>query len=353
MTKRRHKPGGIPVVPVVFAAILVGVAGWWLMPDSGVPDVVTAANENRSAAADSQPAVSPLSSDAPLTTDRPDHDPTPPPNPEVSEKGAEPETAPERDTSPSAGASPRLARLIQSGDRALANGDILEARKHYNQALAMRPSDPEGTRIRGELTRIADQAIFSPRILENDSYTERYVVRAGDTLGKIAKRYDVSAECLARINNIDNVNLIRLGQGLKVLKGPFHARVNKNDFGMDVYLGDLFVRHFKVGLGLDGSTPTGEWRVGTKLKNPTYYPPRGGKIVAADDPENPLGERWIALEGISGEAVGQRRYGIHGTIEPESIGRNMSLGCIRLYNEDVELLYAWLVPEKSTVTIEK
>jgi lipoprotein-anchoring transpeptidase ErfK/SrfK len=116
-------------------------------------------------------------------------------------------------------------------------------------------------------------------------------------------------------------------------------------------LGTTFVHQFPVGLGLDGSTPRGEWRVRTKLLNPTYYPPRGGDIIAADDPRNPLGERWIALEGLSGEALGQQRYGIHGTIEPESIGREESLGCIRMYNEDVQQLYTYLVEKHSTVTI--
>jgi len=120
---------------------------------------------------------------------------------------------------------------------------------------------------------------------------------------------------------------------------------------LDVYLGDAFVRQFKVGLGADDSTPTGEWRVATKLINPTYYPPRGGEIIAADDPKNPLGERWIGLVGVSGAAVDQERYGIHGTNDPDSIGKSVSMGCIRLPNEDVEALYTYLVETHSTVTV--
>jgi lipoprotein-anchoring transpeptidase ErfK/SrfK len=74
-------------------------------------------------------------------------------------------------------------------------------------------------------------------------------------------------------------------------------------------------------------------------------------VIAADDPQNPLGERWIGLIGVSGGAVGQERYGIHGTIEPQSIGQSISLGCVRMYNEDVAQVYSYLVEKHSTVTI--
>ncbi|RME39135.1 MAG: L,D-transpeptidase, partial [Planctomycetota bacterium] len=43
--------------------------------------------------------------------------------------------------------------------------------------------------------------------------------------------------------------------------------------------------------------------------------------------------------------------GIHGTIEPDSIGRSVSLGCIRMHNEDVEEVYKYLVERHSTVVV--
>jgi lipoprotein-anchoring transpeptidase ErfK/SrfK len=137
-----------------------------------------------------------------------------------------------------------------------------------------------------------------------------------------------------------------------LIRGPFRAVVDSKNFGMDVYLGSTYVRHYRVGLGVDDSTPRGTWQVSTKLVNPTYYPPRGGDILAADNPNNPLGERWIGLDGVGGEAFGQQRYGIHGTIEPDSIGTNSSLGCIRMFNEDVEALYSYLIEKHSTVDVK-
>jgi lipoprotein-anchoring transpeptidase ErfK/SrfK len=179
----------------------------------------------------------------------------------------------------------------------------------------------------------------------------RYIIKAGDSLAKIATQHSVTADLLASINGIEDKNRIREGQTLKVINGPMRAVVHKRAYRIDLYAGDVFVRSFPVGLGLDDSTPTGEWKVKNKLQNPTYYPPRGGAIVSADDPTNPLGERWIGLEGVSGEALSQERYGIHGTNEPDSIGKSVSLGCVRLHNADVEQVYTYLIEGKSTVTI--
>jgi lipoprotein-anchoring transpeptidase ErfK/SrfK len=59
----------------------------------------------------------------------------------------------------------------------------------------------------------------------------------------------------------------------------------------------------------------------------------------------------MGLEGTDGQAVGQRSYGIHGTIDPSSIGKQSSMGCIRLKNEDVEVVYKLLMAGKSTVIV--
>ena len=62
----------------------------------------------------------------------------------------------------------------------------------------------------------------------------------------------------------------------------------------------------------------------------------------ADDPMNPIGEHWLGLEGIETANASLAGYGIHGTIEPESIGRDMSLGCVRLVAEDIAIVWETL-----------
>jgi len=97
---------------------------------------------------------------------------------------------------------------------------------------------------------------------------------------------------------------------------------------LTVHAHGYFVKRYQIGIGKDHSTPTGKFQVKDKLVDPTYYGQDG--VIANDDPTNPLGERWIDL----GES-----YGIHGTIEPDSIGKAESKGCVRMHNEDVAEVY--------------
>jgi len=331
---RRRRKTGRHLATAAVVVCIAGLGGRWLLSESPRPQ-------------EPAPRV-PLRSLPLLTTDRPEGDPGPAPDPRVAEKGSEDLQA---TSGPPVAAPARAEALIEAGRQAQARGDLLAARAHFSDAMQSPLSDAEETFLRAELTRLGQDTVFSARVLEGDPWVARYVVEAGDTLGRIASKFNVTPELLATINQLRDKNMIRLGQALKIVQGPFHAIIHADRFTLDVYLGKTFVRSFRVGLGAEGSTPRGEWKVATKLVNPTYYPPRGGQIIAADDPQNPLGERWIGLEGVGGEAMGQLRYGIHGTIEPETIGRNASLGCVRMFNEDVELLYTYLVEKHSTVVV--
>ena len=241
-------------------------------------------------------------------------------------------------------------------------GDLLGSRRVLNDALVnghLNPSDADAAkRMLGEINQTL---VFSPKVSSGDSFASSYTVKTGELMRTIAERFDVPWELIARLNNMPDPRKLRAGQNLKVVTGPFHAVVSKSRFTLDVYLGSpgekgsLFVRSFGVGLGANDSTPTGSWIVEThkKIKNPTYFSPRGEGVIAADDPKNPLGERWIGLTGIDGQAVGKASYGIHGTIEPDSIGKQASMGCIRMRNEDVELVFDMLTEGKSVVVVRE
>jgi lipoprotein-anchoring transpeptidase ErfK/SrfK len=106
------------------------------------------------------------------------------------------------------------------------------------------------------------------------------------------------------------------------------------------------------GLGENDSTPAGTFRVrkNSKLVNPEWRNPRTGERFAANDPKNPIGERWIGLEGTTPEMAKFTGYGIHGTVDPTSIGRQLSMGCVRLGEREVEVAYE-LIGNDSTVTV--
>jgi lipoprotein-anchoring transpeptidase ErfK/SrfK len=94
----------------------------------------------------------------------------------------------------------------------------------------------------------------------------------------------------------------------------------------------IVIATFQVAVGADVSpSPTGEFRIVSRVTNPTYYH-RGTVIPTGKD--NPVGTRWVGLS--------LKGYGIHGTNAPRSIGRAASHGCIRLRNRDMERLFAML-----------
>jgi len=250
------------------------------------------------------------------------------------------------------GAERLIAEAVKCMDAGPAK--LIEAREKFNKALRGRLSGEQRAFVKKQMSVLAEAWLFSREILAADELCSTYKVRSGDQLAKIGREYKVPYELLAGINHIDRPELLRAGESIKVVHGPFHAKVYRSQFRMDVYLQDRFVRSFSVGLGKPGmETPTGMWRVktGGKLIEPPWPDPVTGKVLYPGDPGYALGSRWIALEGISGEAKGRTGFGIHGTKDPESIGRASSRGCIRLYNGEVKLLYNLLVAGDSQVEV--
>jgi lipoprotein-anchoring transpeptidase ErfK/SrfK len=95
---------------------------------------------------------------------------------------------------------------------------------------------------------------------------------------------------------------------------------------------------YGIGVGREGFTWSGVQTVARKQEWPDWHPPAA--MIArqpylprmmSGGPGNPLGARAMYL--------GNTEYRIHGTNAPETIGKHVSSGCIRLTNEDVEDLY--------------
>ena len=244
--------------------------------------------------------------------------------------------------------------LLREGESALSNGDYIGARDKLSGAVKAGLDKSEMKRARALINSAADEWLFSKKIFEKDTLCSRYKVKSGDLLVKIGKSHKVPYQLLMKINGIDNPSLLGAGQTIKVVNGPFHLVVDRSDFTMYVYLNDVLVRTYPVGLGKSGrQTPSGLWvsTPGKKQVNPGWPDVETGKYYMPNDPENPLGERWIGLTGKEGDCVGRTGFGIHGTVKPQEIGKEASRGCIRLHNVDVEQLYDMVTEGETTVVV--
>jgi lipoprotein-anchoring transpeptidase ErfK/SrfK len=101
-----------------------------------------------------------------------------------------------------------------------------------------------------------------------------------------------------------------------------------------VYKGSEILATYPVAIGKKGrETPTGEWQVMETLVNPGWTDFNTGKMMPPGK-NNPLGSRWIGFW-----TDGQDTIGFHGTNKPDSIGKAVSNGCVRMYDKDVQALY--------------
>ena len=232
---------------------------------------------------------------------------------------------------------------------------VIEARDILNTALHSMPlHQRQRDFVKQKLSELADQWLFSRRNFPQDPLCDTYKVKPGDQLRNIGKQYKVPYEILMRINNIDRPQNLRTGEKIKVINGPFHARVNRSTFTIDLYLQNTFVKTFPIGLGRAGNeTPTGRWLVKSdgKLISPTWTDPDTGKRYEAEDPDYPLGSVWVGLQGLDGNAKGRTGFAIHGTKKPDEIGTATSRGCIRLHNGNAILVYDLMMPGYSQVLV--
>ena len=176
-----------------------------------------------------------------------------------------------------------------------------------------------------------------------------YVVKGGDALSAIASRYVCPKELIMEANGIKDPTKIRPGQRLVFPDHPdFAVRVSKSLNTLELTLGGKFFKKYVVGTGQNAKTPAGTFIVKDKIEHPDWWSD-GGKVIPYGDPANVLGTHWLALEA-TGETPRVSGYGIHGTWDDTTLGKQSSAGCVRMSNADVRELFLFL-PRKTPVTI--
>jgi LysM repeat protein len=176
-----------------------------------------------------------------------------------------------------------------------------------------------------------------------------HVVRRGETLSSIARRYGTSVSAIANANGIRNTSFIWVGQRLTIpgggggssssggsSSGGGGARwidVDLSSQRLYAYQGNGVVRSMVVSTGISRyPTPPGRFRIYSKypsvtMSGPGYY-----------------------LPGVPHTMFFYKGYAIHGTYWHNNFGTPMSHGCINLTRGDAAWLYSW-APVGTSVVI--
>lgn len=236
-----------------------------------------------------------------------------------------------------AGAAAPAADEIHKHALALAaEGKMLEAKTAYELLDNAHPSYKNIEQSQKELYDLNMKLLFSN---VQTPQTVAHEVKTGDTLGKICKQYNVTPE-MVKIPNGMRSDVVRLGQKLRIWTGKFTVYVKKAQNTLMLKSGEDVLKVYSVSTGSNNSTPVGSFKIKTKVENPVWF--KAGAIIPPESQENVLGTRWMGFD-IEG-------YGIHGTVVPDKIGQQVTAGCVRMRNDEVEELYK-VLPLGTEVTI--
>ena len=158
-------------------------------------------------------------------------------------------------------------------------------------------------------------------------------VKQGETLSQIARDYRTPLSTIISANPSINSNLIYVGQQINIPgfpdpnSIPYRINISINGRILQLFKNNVLQKTYPIAVGrMLFDTPVGNFIIVNKQPNP------GG----------PFGAMWMSLS--------KEHYGIHGTNDPSSIGKAVSRGCVRMYNQDV-LQLASIVPNGTPVSI--
>ncbi|RMF98226.1 MAG: hypothetical protein D6727_03340 [Gammaproteobacteria bacterium] len=232
-----------------------------------------------------------------------------------------------------AGGCGTVDSLFQASDGAVRGGDAAEAPLPAKRWLL--PADDD---VVGELQLVK--------------------TREADTFVEVARSYGIGYDELRDAN--PGVDPWLPGEGTPVILPTRHVLPDAPREGIVLNIaakrlfyfppvdgdadGPRVVETYPIGIGREGwETPVGETTVVSKARDPVWFVPASirREHAAAGDPlppqvppgpDNPLGHYVLGL-GMPG-------YLIHGTNKPAGVGMRVSHGCVRLYPEDIESLFA-------------
>lgn len=187
-------------------------------------------------------------------------------------------------------------------------------------------------------------------------------IKAGDNFTKLAQKYDVGYDQIQAANPTLDSEKPLLNAAVIIPSEFILPRASRSGIVVNLAQMRLFyypkgkhqVCTFPVGIGKqDWQTPQGDLFIMQKIKNPVWIVPdsimqyrkeHGDPVpkIVQSGPNNPLG--YFAMR------LSKPTFLIHGTNEPDSVGRRSSAGCIHLFGKDIANLFS-MVPVKTKVHI--
>ena len=196
---------------------------------------------------------------------------------------------------------------------------------------------------------VAGAGAVSAEEAQNNSLKDLTVELQRDTQEEAPKRQSDPIPPLA-IPVSDATSLARVPEDVMERKG-LQLVLDRKHHQLLVLRDGRMTRRFPAAVGTKGwETPAGRFRVFEKVKEPVWTHPVSGDLVDADSEGNPLGSRWIGFyrdcngrSGWDGEQYldinGCTVAGFHGTPFRWTVGRAVSHGCVRLYEENVQEVF--------------
>ena len=188
--------------------------------------------------------------------------------------------------------------------------------------------------------------------------SEQTALAYATALESVAEQYHASPNLLKKLNPKTDWNSVQAGTVVQVpdvehanptgRAAQFHIRLAAHELEVTDE-NNRVIAHFPVSIARNvEKRPVGELHVTVVIPNPNYtfdpdvFPESpeakelGRKLIIQPGPNNPVGVAWIGLD--------RPGYGIHGTPEPEKVGRTESHGCFRVANWDAQTLLnlAWV-----------
>ncbi|WP_394690420.1 L,D-transpeptidase [Hoeflea sp.] len=165
---------------------------------------------------------------------------------------------------------------------------------------------------------------------------------------KLAERFQTSIRAPQRLNpdrtfsEGEKITVPRLGEPLRIAATDYWLELQTGREVLFLRTEETVIARWPATINPQ-KTPIARMEIGSRAPDPNYYDLReiDGKqhmFVYKKGPNNPVGTDWLSLVGNHPSNQGIKGFGLHGSPEPSGISKQVSAGCIRMTNWDIEEL---------------